>query len=88
VPSGTYALATANARIVAIPADAIDTTPASRFIDHTTNVFADNTTAVIVTDSDLSDAAIILTEVPLAPKSTPPTAPNNTQPTPDDPPQP
>jgi hypothetical protein len=83
IAAGTYTLTAKGAEIVARqdgsnPDISIRNSPTK-----ITNTFADNTTSVIVKDSDVPDLTLTLTEVPLPPQPTPPTPPN-----PEDQPQP
>jgi hypothetical protein len=85
VANGTYTLAAKDARIIAREPGSNPDIPTRYVPTKATNAFADNTTSVIVKDSDVPDVALTLTEVPLPPEPTPP---NVMPPNPDDQPEP
>jgi hypothetical protein len=67
VPSGTYTLAATQAKIVTIPDGYPAAMPALAGTMQATNAFADGNTPILVEDSDVPQARLALTEVPLPP---------------------
>lgn len=75
VAAGTYTLAVKEAEIVARQPGSNPDVPMRYSLTQPTNAFADANTSIIVKDSDVPDAALTLTEVPLPPQPTEPSSP-------------
>ena len=82
IPSGTYKLAAADARIMEPMPNTPPGVPARYAPKRVAAAFADADTTVIVKDSDLEDVHLALTETPIPPTNNPPVAPDNVQVTP------
>ena len=71
VSAGTYILSAKDARIIArVPGSSPDV-PLRYTATKSTNAFADGKTTITVKDSDITDATLTLTEVPLPPEPKP-----------------
>jgi hypothetical protein len=69
VPAGTYTLSAANAQIQAPEPNTPADVPLQYAPKHTTNTFAAGSTSILVKDSDIDDASLTLTEIPMPPET-------------------